>query len=110
MTPTTTTSSPVTSTSTTPATTSAPFTAADGNKLKACGDGTCEVFVKTGDSVPNVSGLGPIGITIEDGKISITMGGLSATSELGDAHQFNNQTILPVAVEGDRGVLRLSKT
>jgi hypothetical protein len=112
--PTSTTEPIPTTTSTPPTTTSAPFAAADGRNLKACADGTCEVFVKTGDSLPNASGTGPVRIAVQDGMISISQESSSGMSSSlsgypGMPEQINDQVFLIVAVQGDEGVLRLSK-
>lgn len=112
--PTSTTAEPVSTTTVTTTavatttTTAAPFTAADGRNLAACADGTCEVFVRTGDSLPNAGGEGPVTITVKDGGISLGQEGLSLAGYPGEPEQINNQVFLIVAVQGDQGVLRLS--
>ena len=107
--PVSTTTVPTTTTTVPPTTTTvAPFTAADGRNLAACADGTCEVFVRTGDSLPNAGGEGPVTITVKDGGISLGQEGLSLSGNPGEPEQINNQVFLIVAVQGDQGVLRLS--
>jgi hypothetical protein len=105
---TTTTSSPAPITTTTP-----PLTAADGRNLNACADGTCEVFVQSGDVLPNA--VGSVTITVENGTVAIadvSAGGMSSsmTGIPGSTQQINNQAFLIVAVQGTQGVLRLSLT
>lgn len=102
-----------TTTPTTTTTTEAPFAAADGTDLQACADGTCEVFVKTGDTLPNASGGGPVQITIQNAQVTISRtsdSGFSSklTGSPGDPQQINNQVFLIVAVQGEQGLLRLS--
>lgn len=108
-----TTSPPTTSAPTT--TTGAPFTAADGRNLNACADGICEVFVQTGDSLPNVSGVGPVRIDVRNGMIAISHGptdgmASSLSGYPGMPQRINSQVFLIVAVQGDQGVLRLSRS
>jgi hypothetical protein len=96
-----------------PTTTSAPFTAADGTNLAACADGVCEVFVKTGDVLPNASGTGPVTVTVETGMIGISQVSASGMSSSlsgypGMPQQINQQVFLIVAVREPQGVLRLS--
>ena len=109
--PSTTTPAPTTTTTTTTA--SAPFAAADGTNLQACADGSCEVFVKTGDVLPNASGTGPVRIDVQNGMVAISQVSPSGMSSSlsgypGMPQQINKQVFLIVAVEGGRGVLRLS--
>jgi hypothetical protein len=80
--------------------------------LDACADGTCEVFVQTGDSLPNASGAGPVQITVEVAGVSIAhtdAGGFSSTlgGPPGSTQQIGNQVFEIVAVAGTQGVLRL---
>lgn len=98
-----------------PPTTRAPFAAADGRNLKACADGTCEVFVKTGDLLPNASGIGPVRIEVRAGMVAISHGsggGMSSTlsGRPGLPQQINDQVFMIVAVQGGQGLLRLSKS
>lgn len=102
-----------TTTTTTTTTTAAPFAAADGRNLDACGDGTCEVFVASGDNLPNASGIGPVQITVQDGMVTIAHGATSGMAGSlsgypGMPQQINNQVFLIVAVQNGQGVLRLS--
>ena len=105
-------STTTTTTTTPPPPTSAPFAAADGTNLDACADGTCEVFVTTGDVLPNASRTGPVTITVQDGMIEISQVSAGMSSSLsgfpGMPQQINQQVFLIVAVQGARGVLRLS--
>jgi hypothetical protein len=106
---TTTTTTTVTTTTTTPA----PFAAADGRNLDACADGTCEVFVASGDNLPNASGIGPVQITVQDGMVTIAHGAASGMAGSlsgypGMPQQINNQVFLIVAVQDGQGVVRLS--
>jgi hypothetical protein len=87
--------------------------AADGTKLKACADGKCEVIVKTGNSLPNASGLGPVKIVVSDGEVTISDTSASGFSSTligweGNIQQLNNQIFLIAVVQVDRAVLRLS--
>jgi hypothetical protein len=105
---TTTTSSPAPTTTTT---TVAPFAAADGRNLDACADGTCEVFVQSGDVLANA--VGSVMVTVENGTVAISdvsAGGMSSSlsGAPGSTQQINNQVFLIVAVQGAQGVLRLS--
>jgi hypothetical protein len=107
----TTTTTTVTTTTTT--TTAAPFAGADGRNLEACADGTCEVFVQTGDSLPNASGTGPVQITVEGGLVSLAQtdaSGFSSTlsGRPGSTQQLGNQVIDIVVVDGAQAALRLS--
>jgi hypothetical protein len=102
-----------TTTVTTTTTTAAPFAAADGRNLDACVDGTCEVFVASGDNLPNASGIGPVQITVQDGMVTIAHGASSGMAGSlsgypGMPQQINNQVFLIVAVQDGQGVLRLS--
>ena len=102
-----------TTTVTTTTTTAAPFAAVDGRNLEACADGTCEVFVASGDSLPNASGIGPVQITVQDGMVTIAHGATSGMAGSlsgypGMPQQINNQVFLIVAVQDGQGVLRLS--
>lgn len=102
---------PTTTTTTTPA--PAPFAGADGRNLEACADGTCEVFVQTGDSLPNASGTGPVQITVEGDLVSLAQtdaSGFSSTlsGRPGSTQQLGNQVIDIVAVDGAQAALRLS--
>ncbi len=94
-------------------TSAAPFVAADGRNLKTCGDGTCEVIVKTGDQLPNDGGAGPLSVMVQAGKVGLApaSGGMagSVSGQPGMVHQINRQLILIVAVQNDEGILRLSK-
>jgi hypothetical protein len=109
-----TTTTTTTTTPTTPTTTTAaPFAAEDGTNLDACVDGVCEVFVRTGDVLPNASGTGPVSVTVQDGMIGIAQvspGGMSSSLSgyPGMPQQINQQVFLIVAVQGEQGVLRLS--
>jgi hypothetical protein len=109
-----------TATTTTPAptttvttTTAAGFTAADGTDLAACADGTCEVFVASGDSLPNASGAGPVQITVQGDTVTISNESADGMSSSlsgypGMPQQINNQVFLIVAVRDGQAVLRLS--
>jgi hypothetical protein len=95
-------------------TTRAALTAADGRKLKACRDGTCEVIVKTGDSLPYAGGDGPATVTVRGGDVTISTLSASGfastlTGSAGNVHQINEQVFVIVAVSGGRAVLRMSK-
>lgn len=107
----TTTTTTTTTTATTTTTTVAPFAAADGRNLNACADGTCEVFVQSGDVLPNA--VGSVMVTVENGTVAISdvsAGGMSSSlsGAPGSTQQINNQVFLIVAVQGAQGVLRLS--
>lgn len=90
-----------------------PFTAADGRDLRACADGECEVLVRTGDQIPNDGGAGPLSVTIRAGKVGLApaSGGMgeAVSGPPGMVHQINRQVIVVVAVQGDEGIIRLSK-
>lgn len=91
----------------------APFTSADGQDLKACADGECEVLVRTGDQIPNDGGAGPLSVTVQAGKVGLApasggMGG-AVSGPPGMVHQINRQLIVIVAVQGAEGIIRLSK-
>ncbi len=105
------TSAPAPTTTTTLA--PAPFAGADGRNLEACADGTCEVFVQTGDSLPNASGTGPVQITVEGDLVSLAQtdaSGFSSTlsGRPGSTQQLGTQVIDIVAVDGAQAALRLS--
>jgi hypothetical protein len=90
------------------------LTAADGRNLAACADGKCEVVVRTGDSLPNASGVGPVTILVGDGEVTISQtsaSGFSSTlsGRVGNTEQLNNQVFLILATQGARAVLRLSR-
>ncbi len=91
----------------------APFVAADGRDLKACGDGECEVLVRTGDQIPNDGGAGPLSVTIQAGKAGLApaSGGMgeAVSGPPGMVHQINRQVIVVVAVRDGDGIIRLSK-
>lgn len=102
-----------TTTSVVTTTTTAAFAAADNRDLAACADGSCEVIVESGDSLPNASGAGPVQITVDSGAVTIAHGSADGMSSSlsgypGSAQQINNQTFLIVAIQDGRGVLRLS--
>jgi len=108
-----TTTTTTTTTSVVTTTTTAAFAAADNRDLAACADGSCEVFVESGDSLPNASGAGPVQITVDSGAVTIAHGSADGMSSSlsgypGSAQQINNQTFLIVAIQDGRGVLRLS--
>ncbi|HET6291532.1 MAG TPA: hypothetical protein VFG15_32940 [Amycolatopsis sp.] len=90
-----------------------PFVAADGRDLKACADGECEVLVRTGDQIPNEGGAGPLSVAVQAGKVGLApasggMGG-AVSGPAGMVHQINRQRIAVVAVQGDEGIIRLSR-
>jgi hypothetical protein len=97
-----------------PPTTKAALKAADGRKLKSCRDGTCEVIVKNGDSLPNAGGAGPAEVTVRGDEVTFQMtadDGFSSTMTggPGNVHQLNDQVILIIAVEDGRALLRLRR-
>jgi predicted small lipoprotein YifL len=109
----TTTSTSTTSSTPSPTTTSYPFAAADGRNLKACADGACEVFVKSGN-VLRINGLGSVSITVADGMVTFTQVGAGGfTSVLsgrpGNTEGINNVTFLIMAVQGGEAAVRVSK-
>ncbi|MER6667748.1 hypothetical protein ABT256_24590 [Amycolatopsis japonica] len=91
----------------------APFVAADGRDLRSCADGECEVLVRTGDQIPNDGGAGPLSVAVQAGKVGLApaSGGMGAavSGPPGMAHQINRQVIVVVAVQGDEGIVRLSR-
>lgn len=94
-------------------TTRPPLTAADGSRLKTCADGTCEVIVKNGDSLPNKGGAGPVQVSVSAGSVTISTtsgSGFSSTlgGPVGTTQQLNDQVFEILAVQGRRAVLRLS--
>jgi hypothetical protein len=97
-----------------PPTTKAALKAADGRKLRSCRDGTCEVIVKNGDSLPNAGGAGPAEVTVRGDEVTFQMtadDGFSSTMTggPGNVHQLNDQVILIIAVEDGRALLRLRR-
>jgi len=110
---TTTTSTSTTSSTPSPTTTSYPFAATDGRNLKACADGACEVFVKSGN-VLRINGLGSVSITVAAGMVTFTQVGAGGfTSVLsgrpGNTEGINNVTFLIMAVQGGEAAVRVSK-
>jgi hypothetical protein len=87
--------------------------AADGTRLKACADGTCEVIVKDGDRLPNTGGAGPVKVSVTAGSVTISTtgdGGFSSTlgGPEGTVQRLNDQSFLIVEIRGRRALLRLS--
>lgn len=120
--------------STAPTTPSA-IAPADGTNLRACGDGTCEVEVSSGDEVPlpKGSGLGPAEVTAVDaaavgmllpltgtdfdsdggcspfitGPGAGTSGFVTMSCAAGDKATVNKVTFEVLAITGDAAVLRV---
>jgi len=111
-----TTTAPTTTTTTTAAvttTTAAKFEAADGRDLRACADGTCEVIVRTGDSLPDASGTGPKTIQVKGGVVTLSQTSSSGFASsiggpAGSVQQTNNQVYRIVLIRGTEAVLQLS--
>jgi hypothetical protein len=104
---------PTTTTTTTTTTTEVPGpppTAADDTDLAACGDGICEVVVKTGDvlHVP----VGPLTVVVGGGQAGVRPDPSSGMTGLlagppGWVGMFNDQTFTVGVVRGDQAVLKL---
>jgi hypothetical protein len=90
--------------------------AADGNNLKACADGTCEVYVKTGTRIPIKSGFKGFTALVVT-KVSaggVDFGGkssccsVSATQQQpGKTVRLNKLDITTVAITTPTAILRL---
>ncbi|MBB4688381.1 lipoprotein [Amycolatopsis jiangsuensis] len=109
------TSSPATTAG--PALTSQPMTAADGRKTSACRDGSCEILVTAGTSVPfttyNGSGSAMVDSVGPEGIVLTVSAGISGQFTSGpSAGQFaelNDVKFVLAAARAGRGVLRLTR-
>jgi hypothetical protein len=90
--------------------------AADGNNLKACADGTCEVYVKTGSRIPVKTKLfGSATLTVT--RVSaggVDYGGRSACCSVSATNQqpgktvrLNKLKITTVTITAPTAILRL---
>ncbi|QNE17812.1 hypothetical protein F1D05_07700 [Kribbella qitaiheensis] len=90
--------------------------AADGNNLKACADGTCEVYVKTGTRIPvkaSVFGSSTL-IVSKVSAAGVDYGGKSACcsvsatqQQAGKTVRLNKLTITTVTITAPTAILRL---